>query len=90
VATTLKVYANDDDALLFWRVPAAIAACRGFAIERRKTDPSGTVTEMFVPNRVGFAGDPPPAPGQDVSRCGCPKLCTQHLTCCYVDIRSQA
>jgi phosphatidylserine/phosphatidylglycerophosphate/cardiolipin synthase-like enzyme len=63
----VKVYANDDDALLFWRVPAAIAGCRGFAIERRKTDPDGTVTDTFLPNRVGFAAGQAPAAGQDVS-----------------------
>src|SRR4051812_24770790 len=31
----LKVYANEDDALLFWAVQRAIPECRGFAIERK-------------------------------------------------------
>jgi len=68
VAVTLKVYVNDDDASLFWRVPAATEGCCGFAIACRKTDPSGTVTEAFLPNRVGFAGDSAPAPGADSPR----------------------
>jgi hypothetical protein len=31
----MKVYANDDDALIIWNVPAAIPDCLGFAIQRR-------------------------------------------------------
>ncbi|MBV9353210.1 MAG: hypothetical protein JOZ23_17025 [Mycobacterium sp.] len=63
MATTLKVYADEDDALLFWAVPAPIAGCRGFAIARRRTDPQGNTDVEFLPNRVGFADDPPPQPG---------------------------
>lgn len=51
----LKVYANDDDALLYWSVPATIPGCRGFAIEYRKTKTDGTRTEGFLENRTGFA-----------------------------------
>lgn len=63
MATTLKVYANDDDVLLFWSVPAAIPDCRGFAINCRATDASGAVHEETLPNRVGFASTAAPVPG---------------------------
>jgi PLD-like domain len=49
--------------LLFWSVAAPIAGCRGFAIARRETDPHGTVSQTFLPNRTGFATDAPPTPG---------------------------
>ncbi|MDH6246664.1 phospholipase D-like domain-containing protein [Mycobacterium sp. OTB74] len=62
MTTTLQVYANEDDVLLFWSVPAPIPGCRGFAINRRTTDPSGAVTDAVLPNRVGFASTTPPAP----------------------------
>jgi phosphatidylserine/phosphatidylglycerophosphate/cardiolipin synthase-like enzyme len=68
MAVTLRVYVNDDDALMFWSVPTAIAECRGFAIERRRTDPTGTAEEGFLLNRVGFANQPVPAPATDGSR----------------------
>jgi hypothetical protein len=68
MAVTLRVFVNDDDALLFWSVPAAIAACRGFAIERRRTDPTGTVDQQFLVNRVGFADEPVAEPAADGSR----------------------
>ncbi len=50
----LKVYTNEDDALLFWSISEPIDACRGFAIARRKKDPKGKKTEDFLPNRTGF------------------------------------
>jgi phosphatidylserine/phosphatidylglycerophosphate/cardiolipin synthase-like enzyme len=52
--TKLKVYANEDDTLLFWSIPAPIPGCRGFAIARRKTDAAGKETEDFLVNRTGF------------------------------------
>jgi phosphatidylserine/phosphatidylglycerophosphate/cardiolipin synthase-like enzyme len=62
MVTTLQVHANEDDVLLFWSVPAAIAGCRGFAINRRSTDPSGAVADAVLPNRVGFVSTTAPAP----------------------------
>jgi hypothetical protein len=61
--TTLQVYANEDDVLLFWSVTTVIPGCLGFAIARRKTDPSGNKSEGFLLNRTGFASDAPPTPG---------------------------
>jgi phosphatidylserine/phosphatidylglycerophosphate/cardiolipin synthase-like enzyme len=61
MSTKLKVYTNEDDALLFWSIPGPIKGCRGFAIRRRKTDPEGKKTEVFLPNRMGFEGEPEPA-----------------------------
>ena len=55
--TTLKVYVNEDDALLFWSVPAPIAGCRGFAIARRRTDSAGRASEGYLPNRMGFENE---------------------------------
>ena len=34
--TQLKVYTNEDDALLFWSIAGPIDGCRGFAIRRHK------------------------------------------------------
>jgi hypothetical protein len=61
MSVTLRVYANNDDVLLFWGVPAPITGCRGFAIDRRTTNPAGMVSDGFLPNRVGFASTAPPA-----------------------------
>jgi phosphatidylserine/phosphatidylglycerophosphate/cardiolipin synthase-like enzyme len=47
---TLRVYADEDDALLFWSIPAPIPGCRGFAVEKRR---NGKVETLV--NRVGFA-----------------------------------
>lgn len=55
--TTLKVYVNDDDALLFWRPSGVIAGCRGFAVQRRRRTGSST-DESYLPNRMGFATEP--------------------------------
>lgn len=62
--TMLRVYTNEDDALLFWTVTAPLARCRGFAIERKLTRPGQHNEEReFLPNRTGFAGEPlPPDP----------------------------
>ena len=69
--TTLRVFTNEDDALLFWTIAGPIPGCRGFAIERKITR-SGQTKELrdFLPNRTGFAGQPlPPDPhGSGVSR----------------------
>src|SRR6185295_337307 len=59
--TPLKVYTNEDDALLFWSIAAPIAGCRGFAIRRRKKHAGGAVQEDFLANRMGFEDEPPPA-----------------------------
>src|SRR5262245_9131623 len=61
--TTVHCYSNEDDVLLFWSVTTVIPGCRGFAIARRKTDPSGKKSEGFLLNRTGFASDAPPTPG---------------------------
>ena len=59
--TLLRVYTNEDDALLFWTIDTPIPNCRGFAIERRITV-HGQSNEVrgFLPNRTGFAGEPTP------------------------------
>ncbi len=56
MAVKLKVYVNEDDALLFWSIAKPIPGCRGFAIERRLKDEQGTKTE-FLLNRTGFANE---------------------------------
>ena len=61
MATVLRVFTNEDDALLFWNIVQPIPGCRGFAIERKITR-SGHAKEFrdFLPNRTGFAGQPVP------------------------------
>jgi phosphatidylserine/phosphatidylglycerophosphate/cardiolipin synthase-like enzyme len=55
MTTKLKLYTNEDDALLFWSIPKPISGCRGFAIERRIKRTGQTKTEEdFLPNRTGF------------------------------------
>jgi phosphatidylserine/phosphatidylglycerophosphate/cardiolipin synthase-like enzyme len=58
MSTKLKVYVNEDDALLFWSVPEPIDGCRGFAVERRikRKGTSKTVTDFLV-NRTGFENE---------------------------------
>ncbi len=54
----LAVYANEDDTLLFWSIPAPIKECRGFAIERRITRYGGhEEVADFLQNRTGFEND---------------------------------
>ena len=60
MAITLRVYADEDDVLLFWGALAPIAGCRGFAIARRGTTAAGADDTAFLRNRVGFADDPQP------------------------------
>jgi len=57
MSTKLRVYTNEDDALLFWSIPRPIAQCRGFAISRRKTGPNGKKAEDFLTNRMGFENE---------------------------------
>jgi phosphatidylserine/phosphatidylglycerophosphate/cardiolipin synthase-like enzyme len=54
MSVKLKVYVNEDDALLFWSIPAPIPQCRGFAVARQRVDPKGKKTEDFLLNRMGF------------------------------------
>jgi phosphatidylserine/phosphatidylglycerophosphate/cardiolipin synthase-like enzyme len=54
MSTKLKVYTNEDDALLFWSVPKPIPECRGFAIQRRIKRNGKKETEDFLVNRTGF------------------------------------
>jgi phosphatidylserine/phosphatidylglycerophosphate/cardiolipin synthase-like enzyme len=61
MTTKLKVYTNEDDALLFWSVPEPVAGCRGFAIARRKKDAQGKETNDYLPNRIGFENEKAPA-----------------------------
>jgi len=68
MTTKLRVYTNEDDALLFWSIAEPIAQCRGFAIARRKKDLKGKKTEDFLPNRTGFENErvtARPAEGQE-------------------------
>jgi phosphatidylserine/phosphatidylglycerophosphate/cardiolipin synthase-like enzyme len=59
----LKVYVNEDDALLFWSIPKPIRDCRGFAIQRRiKRKGKKKTEEDFLPNRTGFENEKDPAP----------------------------
>jgi phosphatidylserine/phosphatidylglycerophosphate/cardiolipin synthase-like enzyme len=57
MSVTLKVRSNEDDALLFWSIPEPIPACRGFAIERKKTPPGAALVQGFLVNRIGFDTD---------------------------------
>jgi phosphatidylserine/phosphatidylglycerophosphate/cardiolipin synthase-like enzyme len=55
MSTKLKVYTNEDDALLFWSIPKPINECRGFAIQRRiKRKGKKQTEEDFLVNRTGF------------------------------------
>jgi len=64
VTTSVKVYVNEDDALLFWSVSEVIPGCRGFAVARRRSDQSGS-SEDFLLNRMGFDNEPLPQPGAE-------------------------
>ena len=55
---SLKVYVNEDDALLFWSISAPIPQCRGFAIERKLTDAHGVRCDSSCSNRIGFENEP--------------------------------
>jgi phosphatidylserine/phosphatidylglycerophosphate/cardiolipin synthase-like enzyme len=54
MSVKLKVYTNEDDALLYWSIAAPLPECRGFAIERRKTDTKKKKTQGFLENHIGF------------------------------------
>ena len=41
MSTKMKVFTNEDDALLFWSISEPIDECRGFAIARRNKSPKG-------------------------------------------------
>ncbi|HVP50047.1 MAG TPA: phospholipase D-like domain-containing protein [Candidatus Bathyarchaeia archaeon] len=59
----LKVYCNEDDALLYWSIAKPIPDCRGFAIERKITRQGQTQeARAFLPNRTGFEGEKIPTP----------------------------
>jgi len=61
--TTLKVYTNEDDSLLFWSIVKPIKGCRGFAIERKITrNGDAAETSAFLVNRTGFGGKAIPLP----------------------------
>jgi phosphatidylserine/phosphatidylglycerophosphate/cardiolipin synthase-like enzyme len=69
VRVTMKVFGNDDDALIIWSVPKPIDNCLGFAIQRRTYDPADpemkTIARTnFLDNRIGFEDDPAAAPGR--------------------------
>ena len=67
--TKLKVYTNEDDALIFWSIAQPIQECRGFAIKRRiKRKGKKETQEDFLPNRTGFQNekvDAKPRAGQE-------------------------
>src|SRR6185369_12661136 len=57
----LKVYVNEDDALLFWSITKPIPECRGFAIQRRiKRKGKKKSEEDFLLNRTGFENEDDP------------------------------
>jgi len=60
MTTKLRVYTNEDDALLFWSIPEPITQCRGFAIERKLTHPNRRTTQTFLLNRTAFDSQPRP------------------------------
>src|SRR5947208_2933295 len=66
----LKVLNNEDDALIYWRIAAPIAGCRGFAIQRRITRPGQEAAEEFLLNRTGFEDEklPPEVKGQGFNK----------------------
>ena len=69
MTTKLRVFTNEDDALLFWSIPEPIGGCRGFAIARQKETPEGDKTEDFLLNRMGFENEEvaaKPEEGQEV------------------------
>jgi len=55
----IALIANCDDAVVFWRTGAAIADCWGFAIERERRLPGGSIRRTVLDNRTGFAADDP-------------------------------
>ena len=58
MAIKLRVYINEDDALLFWRISKPIPECRGFAIQRRiKRKGKKKTDEDFLVNRTGFENE---------------------------------
>jgi phosphatidylserine/phosphatidylglycerophosphate/cardiolipin synthase-like enzyme len=57
MSVKLKVYANEDDALLFWSVPKPISKCRGFAIQRRIKRKGEKQSQDFLINRTGFENE---------------------------------
>ena len=57
MSVKLKVYANEDDALLFWSIPEPISQCRGFAIQRRIKRKGEKQGEDFLVNRTGFENE---------------------------------
>lgn len=52
----VRVYANNDEAIIAWRYAAAIPGCIGFALFRRRNDESADAAEPIM-NRVGFADE---------------------------------
>jgi phosphatidylserine/phosphatidylglycerophosphate/cardiolipin synthase-like enzyme len=66
--TKLMVYANEDDALLYWSISEPIPGCRGFAAERKITRKGQQTSRQDVlPNRTGFENEnvhAKPKPGQ--------------------------
>ena len=62
MSTKLRVYVNEDDALLFWSISKPIPGCRGFAIQRRiKRKGKKKTDDDFLLNRTGFENEKTPA-----------------------------
>jgi phosphatidylserine/phosphatidylglycerophosphate/cardiolipin synthase-like enzyme len=59
MATEISAVTNCDDAVIFWRIDKAIPDCLGFAIERERKRPDGSVEQGTLDNRTGFAKDKP-------------------------------
>ncbi len=55
----VRLIANCDDAVVFWRILKRIADCLGFAVEREQKLDDGSVQRTTLANRMGFEDDEP-------------------------------
>jgi hypothetical protein len=53
----LKVYTNNDQAIIVWQYPKLISNCIGFSVFRKHKHESDALAEA-LPNKVGFEGEP--------------------------------
>lgn len=63
MAVEVRLIANCDDAVVFWRVAKRIPECRGFAVERERKFDDGSIQRTTLANRMGFEDDEP-RPGE--------------------------
>src|SRR5690242_9835993 len=58
MSTKLRVFVNEDDALIFWSIAKPIPGCRGFAVQRHIKRKGKKKTEAdFLVNRTGFENE---------------------------------